>query len=88
LVVGKVLATDVNAGQKLSYRIVSGNAGTAFRIDAAKGVIMVNNASYIKARSQKYFDLVIMSTDSGGKNIYNRIVKLSSTAVIRIYTKN
>jgi hypothetical protein len=83
----KVVATDPNAGQTLAYRIVSGNTSSSFIIDPVKGVLMVNNATYIKSRTAKYFDLVIMATDSGGKNTLGNFVKLSSTAVVRVYTK-
>jgi len=51
-VVGTVAASDPDAGQTLSYAIIGGNAGGAFAIDSATGVVTVANSSARHSPSQ------------------------------------
>ncbi|HVL14462.1 MAG TPA: cadherin repeat domain-containing protein, partial [Gemmata sp.] len=66
---GTLVATasgaDVDAGDTLSYSIVSGNTGGAFAINAA-GQITVLNAAALDYETTPTFELVIRVTDSGG----------------------
>ena len=51
--------------QTLKYSIVSGNTNTSFKIGSLTGILTVNNATYIKSRTKKFFELVIRVTDNG-----------------------
>ena len=59
--VGTVMATDPNAGQTLTFTIVSGNINNAFSIDALTGVLSVANKAALNAD----FALVVKVQDSG-----------------------
>lgn len=83
-VVGAVAAADQDQGQTLTYEIVSGNKSFSFRLDPVTGVITVRNAAYIRSRAERYFDLVIKVTDSGGYDRNGKFVRLSSQATVRI----
>lgn len=84
--IGKVIASDPNIGQTLTYAIVAGNTNyAAFKIDAANGNITVNNATFINRRTKTDFYLTVRVTDSGGPNKYGKFVRLSAQAIIHIY---
>ncbi|MFO0426939.1 MAG: cadherin domain-containing protein [Planctomyces sp.] len=64
-VVGTVNATDPDAGQSVSFSIVSGNTGGAFAIDAATGQITVASMAMLNFELTPVFQLVISATDNG-----------------------
>lgn len=83
--VGKVGATDPDAGQTLTWSIVDGNTNyKAFRIDEKNGDIFVHNATFVNTRKKLEFFLTVRVTDSGGRNSNNKFVKLSAQAIIHI----
>jgi hypothetical protein len=75
-VAGTVVASDPDAGQTLSFSIVSGNTGDAFAIDSITGIITVAIDTSLKAD----FALVVKVQDNGPGN-------LSSQATITINVK-
>lgn len=62
-VVGSISATDVDAGQTLSFAITSGNTSGAFAINAATGQITV--AGSLDAEVISLYSLVVTVTDNG-----------------------
>lgn len=83
-VVGTIIASDPDAGQTLTYKILSGNTSNSFRLNASNGIITVNNATYVNAKRPKTFRLVVQVMDSGGNDKYGRFVRLSARATIII----
>ncbi len=75
--VGTVMASDPDAGQALSYSIISGNTNGAFTIHATTGVLTVANSSAVNFENTPSFGLIIKVQDNGTGNI-------SSTATITI----
>jgi hypothetical protein len=71
--VGTVVATDPEAGQMLTYSIVSGNTNGAFAIDALTGMLSVVNGAALTVD----FSLVVKVQDNG-------VGELSSQATISI----
>jgi VCBS repeat-containing protein len=63
-VVGTYTATDVDAGQTLSYAITAGNTGGAFAINAA-GQVTVANSAALNFEATPSFALTITATDNG-----------------------
>lgn len=61
----KVVAKDQDAGQTLTYAITAGNEGNAFAINAATGVITVNNPLELDYENQPPFELTISVKDDG-----------------------
>jgi hypothetical protein len=74
--VGIVVASDPDAGQTLTYSIVSGNTNGAFSIDALTGVLSVANGAALTVD----FSLVVKVQDNG-------VGELSSQATIAIEVK-
>ncbi len=64
-VVGNVGASDVDAGDTLTYAITAGNSGGAFSIDAA-GQIRVANSAALDFETTPSFNLNVRVTDAGG----------------------
>lgn len=64
-VVGTVAGSDPDAGQSLTYAIVSGNTSGAFSINASTGQIKVANSAALNFESNPAFSLVISATDNG-----------------------
>jgi Ca2+-binding RTX toxin-like protein len=64
-VVGSVVASDVDAGQALTYSIVGGNTNAAFAINAATGQLSVANAGAIDFETTPVFNLMVRVTDNG-----------------------
>lgn len=83
-VVGSITASDPDAGQTLTYKILSGNTSNSFRLNATNGLLTVNNATYVNAKRPKTFRLVVQVMDSGGNDKYGRFVRLSARATIII----
>ena len=74
---GTVIASDPDAGQTLSYSILSGNAGGAFAINASAGVLTVANSSALNFEVTPYFALIIKVQDNGTGT-------LSSQAIVTV----
>jgi hypothetical protein len=74
-VVGKVIATDPDIGDTLSYAITGGDPGGAFAIDAATGDITVADATQLDFESAPVFNLTVTVTDGSA---------LSDTATVTI----
>jgi VCBS repeat-containing protein len=63
--VGRVSASDPDAGQTLRYAIVAGNSGGAFAIDSISGDITVANTSALNYESTSSFSLTVEVRDDG-----------------------
>ncbi|MBL0135861.1 MAG: cadherin repeat domain-containing protein, partial [Chitinophagaceae bacterium] len=63
--VGSVVASDPDAGQILTYSILSGNTSSAFAINATTGAITVANSTAINFETNPFFTLVIKVQDNG-----------------------
>ena len=70
-VVGIVLASDPDAGQSLTYSIVSGNLGNTFGLNTSTGMITVNDAEMLDFESFPVFSLIIKAEDNGVGNLYD-----------------
>lgn len=66
---GTVVASDPNAGQAVSFFIISGNSNNAFSINGSNGNLSVNNSS---ALSSQTFTLIVRATDNGTPNMYSQ----------------
>ncbi|HUQ68233.1 MAG TPA: cadherin domain-containing protein, partial [Planctomycetaceae bacterium] len=75
--VGTVAATDQDAGQTVTYALLSGNTGNAFALDAATGKITIADTTQIDFQTVPTYSLQVQVTDSGNP-------AASSTAVITI----
>ncbi|MCP9850478.1 FG-GAP-like repeat-containing protein [Cyanobium sp. Morenito 9A2] len=70
--VGIVTATDVDAGDTLTYAITAGNGNPdgdsqfAFGIDSSTGEVIVNDSDDLDFKSTPTFNLSVTVTDSGG----------------------
>lgn len=80
-IVGAVAATDPNAGQSLTYQIMSGNTGGAFAINPINGEITVATPTAIDFETNPVFQLVVQATDSGTPG-------LSDTGTVTIRLEN
>jgi VCBS repeat-containing protein len=76
-VVGTVAASDVDAGQSLSYAITAGNTGGTFAIDASTGEITVATPAALNFETTPTFNLTVQVTDDGTPS-------LSDTATVTI----
>jgi hypothetical protein len=76
-VVGTVAASDVDAGQSLSYAFTGGNTGGAFAIDGATGEITVATPAAVNFETTPTFSLTVQVTDDGTPS-------LSDTATVTI----
>jgi putative intracellular protease/amidase len=74
---GQVVASDPDAGQALTYSIVSGNTAGAFAINAATGAITVANAAAIDFETNPVFALHVQVSDDAADS-------LSDTAIITV----
>ena len=79
-VVGTVKAYTEDKGETITYKIISGNTNTSFKIASVTGVLTISNTAYINSRSKKYFDLVVRVTDSSP-------AKKSAQATVTVITK-
>ncbi len=69
---GVVVASDPDAGQTLTYSIVSGNSNNAFQIGSASGVLSVANGSTLNFEVMPVFYLVVQVQDNGPGNLTNQ----------------
>ncbi len=65
-VVGTAVASDVDAGDTLTYSITAGNTGNAFAINANTGQITVSNAAALDFETTPTFALTVQVEDAGG----------------------
>ena len=65
-VVGSVSASDVDAGDALSYAIMGGDPLGAFAMDAATGEITVADSAQLDFETTQVFNLSVTATDAGG----------------------
>ena len=79
--VGTVIASDPDAGQALTYSILSGNTNSAFAINVSSGAITVANSSALNYEAITSFALIVKVQDNGPGN-------LSSQATITITLLN
>lgn len=75
--VGVVRGNDPDAGQSVSYQIVSGNTSNAFTLNASNGAINVINSQALNANINPFFNLIVRIKDNGQPSLY-------STGTIRI----
>jgi hypothetical protein len=75
--VGKVVATDPDPGQILTYAITAGNTDNTFRIDPANGNLYLNVSS-LDFQTIESFSLTVRVTDNGTPS-------LNRSATITIY---
>ena len=78
---GVAKAVDPDAGQSVTYRIVSGNISNAFHINYHNGTMNVTNSAALNPSTNPVFYLTVRVTDNGSPS-------LSSTAVIRVDVRN
>ncbi len=64
-------ASDVDAGQVLTYSIVSGNTNGAFAINSATGQISVANSTAVNFEVTSVFNLVVRATDNGAGALFD-----------------
>jgi VCBS repeat-containing protein len=62
---GQVTASDIDAGQSLSYAITAGNAAGAFAINGTTGVISVANSAPVNFEVNPQFVLTVTVSDNG-----------------------
>lgn len=62
--VGQVTASDPNAGQTLTYTIISGNTSNAFNLSAT-GLLTVANPSALNYEANNLYTLVVKVSDNG-----------------------
>ncbi len=72
-VVGAVTGTDPDAGQTLTYAIVSGNTGGAFAINAVTGQITVANPAAVDFETNPVFVLNVTATDNGAPSLVSPV---------------
>ncbi|MCL5279171.1 MAG: cadherin domain-containing protein [Planctomycetes bacterium] len=65
-VVGTVLASDVDAGDRLTYSIAAGNTDGAFAINSTTGQITVANRTALDYETRPALYLTVRVTDTGG----------------------
>ena len=70
--VGTVVATDPDAGQTLTYSIISGNSNNAFQINASTGALSVNNSAALNFEVITTFGLTVRAQDNGQGNLYSQ----------------
>ena len=70
--VGSVIATDPDAGQTLTYSILSGNTSGAFTINSSTGVLTVTNSTALNFEVTPSFAMVIKVQDSGTPALSNQ----------------
>ena len=67
--VGTVTAADPDAGQSISYSIVSGNTNNAFAIAPSTGIITVNSSLNFESCSS--YSLTVRATDNGSPVLWS-----------------
>ncbi|MGC8742442.1 MAG: Ig-like domain-containing protein, partial [Verrucomicrobiia bacterium] len=75
--VGIVVASDVDAGQTLTFSIISGNTNGTFTIGASNGKITIANNALLNYEAIQTWQLLVKVTDNGTPS-------LSSTGTVTI----
>lgn len=70
-IIGEVEASDPDAGQILTYSILSGNTSSAFQINPSTGVLSVANSSAVNYLINPQFNLVVRVDDNGSPSLYS-----------------
>ncbi|HNX90133.1 MAG TPA: cadherin repeat domain-containing protein, partial [Paludibacteraceae bacterium] len=70
-IVGYVGALDPDAGQTLSWAIISGNTSNAFAINSTTGALSVNNSSALNYQTNPIFNLIVRVTEVNGANLFD-----------------
>jgi len=65
-VVGMVIASDVDAGDSLTYTITGGNVGSAFALNSSTGQLRVNSVAALNFESLTTFNITVQATDLSG----------------------
>ncbi|KAF0202001.1 MAG: outer membrane adhesin-like [Bacteroidetes bacterium] len=68
-IIGEVEASDPDAGQSLTYSIISGNTSSAFQINPSSGVLSVANSSAVNYLINPQFNLVVRVADNGSPSL-------------------
>lgn len=71
---GLVVASDIDAGQTLTYQIMSGNTNAAFAMDALTGAVNVAFPGAIDFETTPVFNLTVRVTDSGNPSLFTDAV--------------
>jgi len=64
-IIGTVVASDPDAGQTLTYSILSGNTSSAFSINSSTGVLSVANSTALSMQTNPSFSLIVKVQDNG-----------------------
>ena len=64
-IVGTIIASDPNAGQSLTFSILSGNTNGAFTLNSVTGVITIANSSALSLQTSNIFSLIVKVQDNG-----------------------
>ncbi|MHC1775972.1 MAG: cadherin domain-containing protein, partial [Lentimicrobium sp.] len=68
--VGTIVASDPDAGQNLSYSIISGNSNNAFAVNPTSGLLSVANSTALNYETTPGYTLVIRVTDNGAGSLW------------------
>ena len=68
--VGTIVADDPDAGQSLSYSIISGNNNNAFTINSTSGLLTVANSTALNFEITPSFTLIVRVTDNGTGSLW------------------
>jgi len=63
--VGTVVASDPDAGQTLTYSILSGNSSGAFALNTSTGALTVANSTVLNFETTPTFSLIVKVQDNG-----------------------
>ncbi len=72
--VGTVIATEPDAGQTLTYSILSGNTSNAFAINSSTGVLTVVTSSALNFQTTPAFALVVKVQDNGTGSLSSQAI--------------
>lgn len=69
--VGYVNATDPDAGQSVTFKIISGNTNNAFELAAYTGSLGVKNSAALDFETNPVFNLRVRATDNSSQHLYS-----------------
>jgi len=73
-IAGTVVATDPNAGQTLSFSILSGNTGNAFSINPNTGTLTIADSAAVNYETLASYALVVKVQDNGTGNLSSQAI--------------
>ncbi|HSG90739.1 MAG TPA: cadherin domain-containing protein [Pseudomonadales bacterium] len=85
--IDRVVASDANASDRLSYAIVSGNRGGAFAIDPADGSLRVLTTAALGADGDR-FDLVIRVSDDNSSGDAVGVLSTQVPVLVQVTSRN